>query len=264
MFNRSQIQQFKTEGYLIAPEFFSGDELRAIQAEANRFRAEGLLQNVATQGDGSTATTDGVNMQLVPLANDSELFTVFPFANKVIEATSELLGNPVVKILDQLFLKPAGTGLPTNWHTDNSYFRIKDPLKGLALWIAVDDATRENGTLKVVPRAFSERHKHFRDPDSNHHIRMEVDEADAVHCEVSAGSVVFFAFGTPHATGPNPSNRDRTGIGVHFINGDYNTDELSERNPAGEPVYTTSDHGQSLDPDKSEQWQALVLGPEGA
>jgi ectoine hydroxylase-related dioxygenase (phytanoyl-CoA dioxygenase family) len=93
---------------------------------------------------------------------------------------------------------------------------------------------------------------------------MEVDEADAVHCEVSAGSVVFFAFGTPHATGPIPSNRDRTGIGVHFINRDYMTDELSERNPAGEPVYTTSDDGLSLDLEKSERWQALVREAEDA
>jgi hypothetical protein len=42
------------------------------------------------------------------------------------------------------------------------------------------------------------------------------------------------------------------------------TDELSERNPAGEPVYTTSDDGLSLDLEKSERWQALVLEAEDA
>ncbi len=94
------------------------------------------------------------------------------------------------------------------------------------MWISLDDATEANGTLKIIPGVFRERFKHFRDPDSDHHIRMEANERDAVHCEMNAGGVVFFCYGTPHATGPNPTENDRTGIGIHFLNTHYITDEL--------------------------------------
>ncbi len=245
-------------GYLIAPGFFDPAETAALQAEVQRFREEGLLRNVATAGDGSTHTTDKVNMQLVPIAPHSELFRALPFAAKVAEATSDLLDNPVMKILDQLFTKPAGTGLPTNWHTDNAYFQLDDPLKGLALWIAIDDATRDNGTIKVVPGAYAEQHQHYRDPDSDHHIRMDVDEADAVHCEVEAGGVVFFAFGTPHATGDNPSSKDRTGVGIHFINQDHLSAHLAERNPAGMHIPVTGTDGHVTNPDKQARWTELT------
>lgn len=226
MLTQEQIEQFRSAGYLVVPGFFDDDEVQALRSEVARFRLEGLLRNVATEGDGKTQTTEHQNLQLVPLAPHSELFRVLPFCEKVRQATVELLGDPVVKILDQLFLKPAAGGLPTNWHTDNAYFRISDPLKGTAMWIAVDDATKANGTLKVIPNAYQKRYEHFKDPDSDHHIRMTADDADAVHCELEAGGVVFFCYGTPHATGPNPTASDRTGVGIHFLNSDYLTNEL--------------------------------------
>ncbi len=228
MLTKQQIDQYKTEGYVIVRNFFSDDEVGALRSEVARFRSEGYLRNVATTGDGGTHTTFKENLQLVPIAPHSELFRAMPFCEKLVRSTSQLLGDPVVKILDQLFLKPARRGLPTNWHTDNAYFRISDPLKGTAMWIALDDATESNGTLKVIPRVFRESYKHFRDPDSDHHIRMEADDANAVHCEMKAGGVVFFCYGTPHATGPNPTENDRTGIGIHFLNTDYLTDELGK------------------------------------
>ena len=193
MLTSRQIDQFKTDGYVIVRNFFDDDELEALRSEVARLRAEGRLRNVATERDSESHTTTDENLQLVPIAPHSELFRVLPFCKKVVQSTSQLLGDPVVKILDQLFLKPARRGLPTNWHTDNAYFRISEPLKGTAMWIVVDDATEENGTLKVIPGVFRERFKHFRDPNSDHHIRMEADDTNAVHCEMKAGGVVFFS-----------------------------------------------------------------------
>ena len=226
MLSDTQVQHYLEHGYTLAPQFFDPDELSALRAEVSRFRASGLLRNVATDGDGRTPTVQQVNLQLVPIAPHSPLFRALPFADKVQTAVRQLLGARVVKILDQLFLKPAGRGLPTNWHTDNAYFRIRDPLRGCALWIAVDDATPANGTLKVVPDVHQDKFEHYRDPQSDHHIRMADCDTRAVHCELPAGGVAFFSFGTPHATGANPTDADRTGIGVHFVNEAFLTDDM--------------------------------------
>ena len=53
-----------------------------------------------------------------------------------------------------MFLKPGGgLGTGTRYHQDNGYFRISDPLKGTGMWIAVDPATTENGTMSCIPKS---------------------------------------------------------------------------------------------------------------
>jgi phytanoyl-CoA hydroxylase len=175
---------------------------------------------VATDGDGKTHSVTKANLQLCPMSPHSALFRALPFAPKVIAAVRQLIGDPVVLHLDQVFLKPARHGAGTNWHQDNAYFKISDPLKGTAMWTAVHDATLANGTLRVIPGSFRERLEHRRDPESDHHIRCDPDESRAVPVELPAGGVVFFAYGVAHATGANHTDRDRAGAAYHFINGD--------------------------------------------
>ena len=103
----------------------------------------------------------------------------------------------------------------------NAYFRISDPLMGTAMWIAVHDATVANGTLQVIPDVFRTAFEHRRDPYSDHHIRCCPPEERAVHLELPAGGVAFFCYGTPHATGPNTTDRERAGAAFHFLRADY-------------------------------------------
>ncbi len=221
-----QISQFRQQGYVIAPEFFTPREVEAMQAEVARFQREGLLRNVATDGDGKTPSTRQRNLQLCPTVKHSTFFRALPFEEKVIDAVSDLLGDPFILHLDQIFLKPGGDGMGTNWHQDNAYFKIADPLKGTAMWIAVHDATVENGTIRVIPSVFHEGLPHVRDPMSDHHIRCYPDETRAIPCEIKAGGVVFFCYGTPHATGANHTQKDRAGFAYHFLRADQAQQEL--------------------------------------
>jgi phytanoyl-CoA hydroxylase len=221
IFTDEQRAFFQTEGYLAVPEFWSETEIAAIRAELDRLKDDGKLRNVATAGDGKTESTAKVNLQLCPMWPHSEFFKAMPFAPKVAAAVESLIGGPVLLHLDQVFLKPAGNGAGTNWHQDNAYFQIENPLAGTALWTAVHDATVANGTIRVLPRRFTEQIPHERDPDSNHHIRCyptEKEESEAVHVELPAGGIVFFCYGTPHATGGNTTDKERAGVALHFIN----------------------------------------------
>ncbi len=105
-------------------------EVGPIQAEVERFKREGLVRNVATEGDGETPSSTKVNLQLIPLYDKSDLIRALPFDDKVAVAVSQLIGTPFILHLDQMFLKPAGHGIGTDWHQDNAYFKIDDPLKG--------------------------------------------------------------------------------------------------------------------------------------
>lgn len=221
-FTDEQIAHFRTEGWLAVADFWSPGEIAAMRAELDRLQAEGKLRNVATDGDGATHSTTAVNLQLCPMWPHSDFFRAMPFAPQVGPAVEQLIGGPVLLHLDQVFLKPGRHGAGTNWHQDNAYFKIPDPLRGTALWTAVHDATLANGTIRVIPRLFDQALPHERDPFSDHHIRCWPDESQAIPVEIPAGGAVFFAYGTPHATGANTTEKARAGIAHHFIRADQN------------------------------------------
>ncbi|MBZ0292406.1 MAG: phytanoyl-CoA dioxygenase family protein [Anaerolineae bacterium] len=219
-FSEAQIRQFCEQGYLAVPQFWTEREVAAMRAELERLKQEGKLRNVATDGDGKTTSSAKINLQLCPMYPHSTFFRAMPFAPKVAEAVGQLVGEPVVLHLDQVFLKPGRQGAGTNWHQDNAYFQIPDPLKGTALWTAVHDATVENGTMHLIPGSFREAYEHTRDPESDHHIRCYPPEDEMVAVELPAGGVVFFAYGVAHCTKANNTDKERAGIAFHFINAD--------------------------------------------
>lgn len=224
-----QVEQFKREGYTVAQHFFDAREVAALQAEVERLKRIGKLRNVATDGDGKTHSTQKVNLQICPMGPESTLVRALPFVPKVVEAVTSLIGDRVVLHLDQCFLKPAKNGAGTNWHQDNAYFKITDPLRGTAMWIAIHDATIANGTLNVIPGLMYEKLEHSRDQHSDHHIRCYPNESKAVPCEIKAGGVIFFAYGTPHCTRGNTTDRDRAGLACHFLHEDFITSEMAAK-----------------------------------
>ena len=139
-FTTKQVEQFREEGWLGVPQFWTEREIAAMRVELERFKEEGLLRNVSVDGDGQTRSQTAANLQLCPMYPHSKFFRAMPFAEKVAQAVGQLIGDPVILHLDQVFLKPAGHGAGTNWHQDNAYFRIPDPLQGTAMWTAVHDA----------------------------------------------------------------------------------------------------------------------------
>ncbi len=226
----AQVQQFRAQGYTSAPAFFSAEEVRAIQAELARLRRDGAFRNVSTEGDGKTHSKEKENLQICPLYQKSTLFRALPLQPKVIAAVESLLGSPILLHLDQVFLKPARHGSGTNWHQDNAYFGLADPMKGTAMWIAVHEATVANGTIEVIPGVAYEKFEHRRDPMSDHHIRCYPDESKATPCVLPAGGVAFFAYGTPHCTRANNTDRDRAGLAYHFMLEECYTPAQIQRN----------------------------------
>jgi phytanoyl-CoA hydroxylase len=238
MLNSSQVEQFRKHGWLAVPGFFAPREVAAIRAEVERLKREGHLRNVATDGDGKTTSRSVQNLQLCPMYRQSPLFRAMPFAEHVVGAVRQLLGDPLILHLDQVFLKPGKTGMGTNWHQDNAYFKISDPLMGTAMWIAVHDATLANGTIRIIPDSFCDLYEHSRDPYSDHHIRCYPSEERAIPIELAAGGVVFFAYGTPHSTGPNLTDEERAGVALHFLRADYAQDELIQPDRDYRPYLT--------------------------
>ena len=69
-------------------------------------------------------------------------------------AASQLLNDQNIRFWhDQLFCKPAKHGGVVAWHQDYSYWTRTTPMQHLTCWVALDEATIDNGCLYYVPKS---------------------------------------------------------------------------------------------------------------
>lgn len=119
-------------------------------------------------------------------------------------------------------LKPPRIGGEVRWHQDASYL-VTEPPGVVGLWIAIEDAHRENGCLWVQPGGhrsplreiyevdWERREGTLRSLDPTPWPTME----QAVPLEVTAGSLVVFHDHLPHASEANRSGRSRHAFTMH-------------------------------------------------
>jgi phytanoyl-CoA hydroxylase len=113
-------------------------------------------------------------------------------------------------------------GGEVRWHQDASYL-ITDPPSVTGLWIAIEDANRDNGCLWVQPGGHRSPLREIYEVDHTSlqgELRALDDspwprEHEAVAVEVPAGSLVIFNDRMPHYSSQNHSNRSRHAFTMH-------------------------------------------------
>ena len=113
-------------------------------------------------------------------------------------------------------------GGEVRWHQDGSYL-TSDPPKVTGIWIAIEDANRDNGCLWVQPGGhrsplreifqvdWTKREGKLTDLDST----PWPHDNEAVAVEVPAGSVVIFQDHMPHYSSQNRSAFSRHAFTLH-------------------------------------------------
>jgi phytanoyl-CoA hydroxylase len=215
----SEVAHWRIHGWVAVPDFLCPDEVAILRQELAALQTAGLLRNVHTTGDGETRSSTAFNLQICPVGPHSRPIRALAYAGKVRTAAIDLLGDSAVQQLDQIFLKPAQHGVGTGWHTDNAYFRSAAVEAGTGMWIALHDAHRANGTMRILPGSHRRDLPHVRDGASDHHITCaaSVDETESLTIELPAGGALFFNYGIAHATGANSTMAERAGLALHFV-----------------------------------------------
>ena len=137
---------------------------------------------------------------------------------------SQLLGGAVRFWHDQIFSKPARHGGPIAWHQDYSYWTRTAPMNHLTCWIALDDATEENGCIQYIPKSH-----HWDllpmadlagDLDSIRELLTDEQKdrlAKPVPLEAKAGQASFHHPMLLHGSSANRSNRPRRAMVINVI-----------------------------------------------
>lgn len=207
MLSHAQIDRYHQDGYLVPDFRLPSKTIDAIKADHAR-----LVANYPQYSDYCGAL----------LLHD---FRFLNYARNpdILDMVEQLIGPDIALWNSSLFAKPARTGTRTPWHQDGEYWPIR-PLATCSVWIALDDATRENGCLRFIPGTHSNRklcEHHFNDAkdialplelDSKH-----VDESRAVDLILESGQISLHDVYLMHGSEANMSDRPRRGMTLRYM-----------------------------------------------
>jgi ectoine hydroxylase-related dioxygenase (phytanoyl-CoA dioxygenase family) len=221
----AEVQSFRENGFLVVPDALTPAEVEALRAEATRI-CRGESGEVKGSGEGEDASfgvSKGVTKARPEESDDEVLkrYLCIHFPHKisspmakamahpaVVEVLSKVIGPNVKCMQSMLFIKASGKPGQA-WHQDEYYIPTRDrSLTGG--WIALDDATTENGCLWVLPGSHRQGvlwpqkwHGDTRFDCAGEAYQFPYQDEDSVPVEVKAGSIVFFNGYLLHRSLPN-------------------------------------------------------------
>lgn len=131
----------------------------------------------------------------------------------ILDVVEDLLGPNIKLYTDQFFMKPPFDGGAQGWHQDSGSWVIFAPHDHVTVWIALDEATKENGCLHYIPGS----HK-WGYTDTAHLpnlVSQLIDEEVLVPRKPGYAAIHHSL--THHYTGPNTTPNRRRGIALHYL-----------------------------------------------
>ncbi len=148
---------------------------------------------------------------------DFEGFLLGPQIARITQACA--LEDPML-FNEQFVVKGAGKGASFAWHQDGAYVGF-DHRPYLTVWVAVDDATLDNGCVYLLPRDLDDQPNldpHTWQEDSNElNGYTGPDRGIAMTCK--AGTVVAFSSLTLHCSGANTTPDPRRALVCQYSSG---------------------------------------------
>ena len=150
---QEQIHSYRQNGFVVLHDFLSPDELETWRQGVDgavRQRGKQKMFNQEVDEDREESYYDYVFVQRINLWQDSIDVRRLILDPRLGKMAADLAGVEGVRIWhDQALIKQPWAN-PTGWHLDNPYWSYSSR-KTLSLWVALDDATLQNGCLYFLP-----------------------------------------------------------------------------------------------------------------
>ena len=252
MLSTAQIEQFNREGYLVVEDLISQDIRASVVREYttlldtlySHWHAMGLVPSCA-KGAGFWDKLDAVNRAGIDwyqafdislpadgITNETPMHfgpAVFDMviSDRILDTVECLIGSEITSNpIQHVRIKPPERNVQdgetrahivsTDWHQDRAVtLESADETDMVTVWLAITDATVENGCLQVKPGRTAEMIPHCSMTQLGITEKF-LPKQDAVPAPVKAGGGVIFHPLTPHASLRNLSDEYRWSFDLRY------------------------------------------------
>lgn len=152
-----QISHYQNNGFVIIEDFLNAGEIQQWRVALNEAMAKRNgnkmpdRKEVFGKGDDADKSYfENVFDQLINLWQDNEKIRDIMLDERIGKMAAQLADVEGIRIWhDQALVKNPWAN-PTSFHLDTPYWSFNDR-KALSIWVALDDATYENGCLFFIP-----------------------------------------------------------------------------------------------------------------
>jgi len=224
-----QVAHFQAQGYHIARQLLTPDEVREIRETFMQQNSHGPVAGLSETERGTAGYASSDPLAYYPRMMNPHRRTDLPVGplshkylldERIANILRDLLGEEPMAAQTMFYFKPPGAR-GQDFHQDNFYLRVS-PGTCLAAWVAIDDCDEENGTMTVVPESArmdivcpepSDNTKYF----TSEHVEIPAHMRQ-VTMLLKAGDVLFFNGSIIHGSCPNTSaTRFRRSLICHYV-----------------------------------------------
>lgn len=221
MLSDEQLIAFDEIGYFIMQNFLSTVEVDSIRREITNIVErypdvpKELVQFEPTQ---DSTNVDGFELRvrkLFRMALHNKFFRDLAYHHKMVGVAVELLGPDVTLFQSMLLMKPPRVGTQKVWHQDNAYFRL-EPNEIFGFWIALDEATIENGCMHLIPGSHKNGIGKHGGIANDYGLTTAPNRMDTVACSMNTGDALVFHGEIYHYTPANKTDLRRRALQYHY------------------------------------------------
>ena len=233
----TEIQYFHQHGYLVIEDAFSPEEIQdaldgmvhLMDGNNPDFRAIQFEPKLAKQKDEMDVDErrDAIRKIFNFVAHESRL-NALAAHSKLLDVLKRIMGDTPVLFQDMALVKPKLFGSEKPWHQDCAYFNLEDGTTVVGVWIALDEATADNGCMHIIPGSHNEGPMiHFKRRDwqiCDTHVPISRDTM----VPLQPGGCLFWHGLLHHGSPANRSKFRRRALQFHYkpaSSGDITTQE---------------------------------------
>ncbi len=209
-----QRRQFDDAGFFVLENVFTQSEMDAVahHIEAYQARHEAALREKG--GTEGISRASEITFTAF-LAEQDDAIRKFTERQEFVAITTQLLGPDIDLYWNQSVFKMPEGNKPFPWHQDDGYTPV-EPSPYLTLWLALNDATEENGCISVIPGSQKRGLVEHRPSPIGLECHALDDPDQGIRVPVKGGSMAVFSSLMFHKSGPNRSSGPRKAYVIQY------------------------------------------------
>ncbi len=219
----AQLKAFRDDGYFLADEMFTAQEIDVLVEHIEPF-VQAHETHLKQVGSESISRNEEITFT-VNLAEKDAGIQAFIRQPKLVDIATTILGPDVSLYWDQAVYKRPGTKRDFPWHQDNGYKQVL-PENYLTCWLALEDAYIENGSIWVMPGTHQNGLVEHRDTPIGKQCYFGDEPGRPV--ELKKGGMAFFSSLLFHRSGPNLSTAVRKAFIIQYAHATVHAKDSGE------------------------------------